>query len=435
MGDLAATDVYNDLDYAPYGVGSPAESAGAPSGMGALLGGAYNYVGDLAKRAFGASEQMRQGGSYNPAPIVEAAMLPMTGAVAGTGPGGFAMGAGPIKAYHSSPHDFDKFDLAKIGTGEGAQVYGHGLYFAENPAVSGQGGQYWNQFLNKFEGTPEGHAASRLKSNEFDRAKALEFAGRDVRDWQSVLSGEKTSLRNDPAYAEKMLALRQAEHDLLASGKPVGPRTYEVNINADPAHMLDWDKGLHTQSPEVRAALERYGFKADKNLMRSHGDALMAALQGDPNIAIPKPLPDPIGAQIYESSKLVPGGFRDKVRATAALQEAGIPGIKYLDQGSRLPRSITDLEARITKANQELATWNKLPNDKMHPMMMQSINDEIADLTGQLSKAKATSPSHNYVIFDPSIVDIMKKYGIAGAAPAAMGALAAQDRYQPEEKM
>ena len=37
-----------------------------------------------------------------------------------------------IRAYHGSPHDFDKFDLSKIGTGEGAQAYGHGLYFAEN---------------------------------------------------------------------------------------------------------------------------------------------------------------------------------------------------------------------------------------------------------------------------------------------------------------
>ena len=29
-------------------------------------------------------------------------------------------------------------------------MYGHGLYFAENPAVSGQGGQYWQQFKNRF---------------------------------------------------------------------------------------------------------------------------------------------------------------------------------------------------------------------------------------------------------------------------------------------
>src|SRR4029079_2118814 len=41
-----------------------------------------------------------------------------------------------IRAYHGSPHDFDKFDLSKIGTGEGAQAYGHGLYFAENEGAA-----------------------------------------------------------------------------------------------------------------------------------------------------------------------------------------------------------------------------------------------------------------------------------------------------------
>jgi hypothetical protein len=30
-----------------------------------------------------------------------------------------------ITAYHGSPHSFDQFDLSKIGTGEGAQAYGH----------------------------------------------------------------------------------------------------------------------------------------------------------------------------------------------------------------------------------------------------------------------------------------------------------------------
>ena len=40
-------------------------------------------------------------------------------------------------------------------------MYGHGLYFAENPAVSGQGGQYWKQFLERFEGTGRTAAASR----------------------------------------------------------------------------------------------------------------------------------------------------------------------------------------------------------------------------------------------------------------------------------
>ena len=43
-----------------------------------------------------------------------------------------------IRAYHGSPHSFDKFDLKHMGTGEGAQVYGKGHYFAGNPDVSRQ---------------------------------------------------------------------------------------------------------------------------------------------------------------------------------------------------------------------------------------------------------------------------------------------------------
>ena len=48
-----------------------------------------------------------------------------------------AVNAGPLMTvYHGSPHKFDKFDASKIGTGEGAQAYGHGLYLAENPGVA-----------------------------------------------------------------------------------------------------------------------------------------------------------------------------------------------------------------------------------------------------------------------------------------------------------
>lgn len=39
-------------------------------------------------------------------------------------------------AYHGSPHDFVEFLLEMIGTGEGAQVHGWGLYFAQNREVS-----------------------------------------------------------------------------------------------------------------------------------------------------------------------------------------------------------------------------------------------------------------------------------------------------------
>lgn len=39
-------------------------------------------------------------------------------------------------AWHGSPHDFDEFDLGAIGSGEGAQFYGWGLYFAKNKEMA-----------------------------------------------------------------------------------------------------------------------------------------------------------------------------------------------------------------------------------------------------------------------------------------------------------
>src|SRR3990167_1126141 len=41
-----------------------------------------------------------------------------------------------VTVFHGSPHEFSAFDASKIGTGEGAQAYGHGLYFAENIGVA-----------------------------------------------------------------------------------------------------------------------------------------------------------------------------------------------------------------------------------------------------------------------------------------------------------
>lgn len=40
------------------------------------------------------------------------------------------------KAYHGSPYTFDHFDLGAIGTGEGAQAHGWGLYFAKDKKIA-----------------------------------------------------------------------------------------------------------------------------------------------------------------------------------------------------------------------------------------------------------------------------------------------------------
>ena len=49
----------------------------------------------------------------------------------GTGGHGAGGLSGMIRASHGSPHAFTKFLMSKLGTGEGAQAYGHGMYFGE----------------------------------------------------------------------------------------------------------------------------------------------------------------------------------------------------------------------------------------------------------------------------------------------------------------
>lgn len=41
-----------------------------------------------------------------------------------------------ITAYHGSPHSFDKFSMDKIGTGEGAQDLGRGMYFYDDEGAA-----------------------------------------------------------------------------------------------------------------------------------------------------------------------------------------------------------------------------------------------------------------------------------------------------------
>jgi hypothetical protein len=38
---------------------------------------------------------------------------------------------GQVDVWHGSPHSFDRFSMDKIGTGEGAQAFGYGLYFTD----------------------------------------------------------------------------------------------------------------------------------------------------------------------------------------------------------------------------------------------------------------------------------------------------------------
>jgi hypothetical protein len=131
-----------------------------------------------------------------------------------------------IRAYHGSPHEFDKFDLSKIGSGKGANNYGSGIYLAESEAAA-------------------------------------------------------------QAY------------------KPPNGRMYEVNVKADPADLLAWDKPLSSQSNKVRDAISNYASSVKSDV-------------GGWNSS--KPV-----------SYYLPSGNGRAITMADTLRNAGVPGIRYSD--------------------------------------------------------------------------------------------------------
>jgi hypothetical protein len=83
-------------------------------------------------------------------------------------------------AYHGTPHRFDKFTTDHMGSGEGAQAYGWGLYFAGSKEV----GKYYKDTLGKeayhYDGkkldpdSVEYLAAQLLKGNQGDKAQTID---------------------------------------------------------------------------------------------------------------------------------------------------------------------------------------------------------------------------------------------------------------------
>lgn len=107
----------------------PSMVGGTLGALGGLQGAVQGAtLGDLGRQEIGKQKGLRSGYSEGEAKMAGAgellgpllAQVPMPNVAAMT-------------AYHGSPHIFDKFDMSKIGTGEGIQGYGRGLYFAEDP--------------------------------------------------------------------------------------------------------------------------------------------------------------------------------------------------------------------------------------------------------------------------------------------------------------
>lgn len=224
----------------------------------------------------------------------------------------------PMDVYHGSPHKFDRFNASKIGTGEGAQAYGHGLYTAENKFI----GSGYREKLAKNEVLLDG---AKVKHN-WDATDPQSLALNALTSEPSA-TGASKALRDavsDPslwgkpgAYSDDGLAKQYiAAADWLdANAKRLDVNSgylYKVDLpDKKIARMLDWDKPLSEQPEFVRNTLIN-DMGVDDNWATVAGDSSGGALYNSM-------------VKEYGSPEAV----------SAALMNQGIPGIKYLDASSR----------------------------------------------------------------------------------------------------
>jgi len=283
-------------------------------------------------------------------------------------------------AYHGSPHRFDKFTLDHIGTGEGAQAYGWGLYFAGNKDVAEwyrerlQEESFWlkNENGDLYQHTNNGWAFKEntdgaswfnldgdeesslniLKDHEFNYRKALQDINNAIKNPNThspesyelgVLMDKEENLKS---IKKELKYLQESGFELTESGQ-----LYEVDIPNDDV-LLDWDKPLSEQSEEIQSIVKK-----------AMGEVKPVKLK-DGRYAVTIVTADGSGKTIWDINEATPddamsafdrylqrergygiyfqigkgfytsGGNANR-EASILLNSLGIKGIKYLDGTSR----------------------------------------------------------------------------------------------------
>ena len=260
---------------------------------------------------------------------------------------------GSIRVYHGSPHKFDKFDLSKIGTGEGNQAFGDGGYFADNRAVA----EGYKKALETYHTTLNGKPVTP-DMPEFGAAMHIAANGYDAALAQAKRELDSGFINRE--YAERMV--RQIESLKDAKIRQVGKgNLYEADLRwpdaareaADPLgpqHFLDWDKPMNQQSASVRKAWQQ-------------------TRKGLPHNAV-----DDLGGDfsLLYGNDVTPSDFLGTLKSIGGrsdfgeqlLRQQGIPGIRYLDAGSRGPGQGTSNYVVFDDALIDILTRNGIPVKK-----------------------------------------------------------------------
>jgi hypothetical protein len=245
------------------------------------------------------------------------------------GPMGFAPAG--ITAYHGSPYLFRQFDPTKKGTGEGAQAYGVGAgYTAEaRPVAEGYRSATTRDRYTSQEGVFEPSSLEHLNVRATLRKDGIDKA---------IEVARKSAVDSDyPETAAKATRDLQTLERLKLSGgiQPVEGYLYKGDIPDEILpKFLDWDKPLSQQTNEIKSP---FNLRVEKNPNPAPGEKWVVESNfGSINAFNTKKEADSYlesvtGGEVYQNIGL----SRGTVNTSKLLEDSGLRGIRYLDQGSR----------------------------------------------------------------------------------------------------
>ncbi len=302
-------------------------------------------------------------------------------------------------AYHGTPHKFDKFSLDAVGTGEGAQAYGWGLYFAGKKEVAkwytgneGLGGAsvpYFFEINGKrtASGTPEQKAADLVYSAGLPKARSLSKSM--LKDAES---GEGWTKEKGVGYYRNVASIVQSIKSKAEVKKARGT-LYQVDIPED-SELLDWDTPLSKQPESVREGIER----------------IIASGVLDPESVKAIRQFDASGAAIYKiiaSDTKQPGSAMDSYPgardASTLLNKHGIPGLRYFDADSR---------KSLGSKTQNYVIWDE------SRVTVEAVNDQLVQAEEKDSPLFSQSPQTDTPEFKRWFgKSVVTKNGKAGGEP------------------
>lgn len=246
-----------------------------------------------------------------------------------------------LDVYHGTPYTFDpeegaplgRFRSEKIGTGEGAQAYGYGLYLAEKQSTA----QNYKETLvakNDNRITLDGEVVDprSILGESLENLKKIGRQSTIEKLDRYIKANEKYEHYNyDIAFVNQQYRNARNEINTIDESRVTLKEgaLYKVDLpDAKIEQMLDWDKPLSEQ-PQLLDALKRSKNKAVQSVMAQIGDTSKPIMSFGQDLGLED------GQGLMRRLSYALDGRPNSPKASALLQKLGVPGVKYLDAGSR----------------------------------------------------------------------------------------------------